>query len=184
MEKPYLGRAVINDHSDTLEIIIPSKKKWFETIFTCFWLCGWLFGEVIGLGLLTGLFSSGFFGLFIVAWTSFWTFAGLVAVRAVIWGFAGKEIIRLGNGQLSISRKNDIFFRSKTYDLSNVKELRVQDDEPAYSLWGGTRNSILGQPRGGNIRFDYGMQTVKFAIAVDEPEAQYIIDEIKIKHFI
>jgi len=46
MEKPYNGRAIINEGSYGLGITIPTKKNWFLIIFLGAWLCGWVSGEI------------------------------------------------------------------------------------------------------------------------------------------
>jgi len=36
----------------------------------------------------------------------------------------------------------------------------------------------------GTIRFDYGLQTVKFAAGIDEAEAKFIVDKLKERHLL
>lgn len=181
MEQPYAGRAIVNNNVDTLEVIIPSKKNWFVICFTCIWLCAWALGELFGLSMLLGLFSNPPFGLFMIVWLSGWTLGGSLALRGVIWGIAGKEIIAMGNGVLTIKKKNDIFSRAKTYNLNDVKSIRVLDATPEYSFWNRGTNAF-GLTKGGNIRFDYGMQTIKFAIELDEAEANYLVEQMNAKY--
>jgi hypothetical protein len=37
---------------------------------------------------------------------------------------------------------------------------------------------------GGTIRFDYGLQTVKFAAGMDEAEAKYLLNKLKERHLL
>ena len=52
MEKPYKGRAIVEDKITGLRIIIPSRKNWFVILFVGAWLGGWLMGEISALGIL------------------------------------------------------------------------------------------------------------------------------------
>jgi len=40
MEKPYKGRAIIEDNITGLRIMIPSRKNWFVILFVGAWLGG------------------------------------------------------------------------------------------------------------------------------------------------
>ena len=53
MERPYKGRATIQDNITDLQIIIPAKRNWFIILFIGAWLGGWLFGEIMALGQAT-----------------------------------------------------------------------------------------------------------------------------------
>ncbi|RYZ16228.1 MAG: hypothetical protein EOO16_26180 [Chitinophagaceae bacterium] len=180
MEKPYGGRAILQDKFTDLQIIIPAKRNWFHLIFIGCWLGGWLMGELFAIGAVTGLLGGNPAGLFILFWLGAWTVGGYFALRTFLWNLKGKEIITVGQGQLTIDKEGALLFKPKVYDLKEVKHLRVQDDSDGFGgLFGARRNDLSANQTGGMIRFDYGLQTVKFGIGLDEAEARFITDKLK-----
>jgi hypothetical protein len=185
MERPYQGRAIIEDNLTDLQIIIPVKRNWFVILFLGAWLCGWFLGEIAAIAGLTGLLGGNFGGFFILFWLIAWTVGGILALKTFIWNLKGKEIITIGQGSLTIDKKGSLLFKSKTYDLNEVKNLRVQDDHPGSSgLFGRSRNDLSTMNSSGTIRFDYGLKTIKFAEGIDEAEANFIVQKLKGWHLI
>lgn len=186
MEKPYNGRATIQDNITDLQIMIPVKRNGFILLFTGVWLIGWLFGEIFALGMVTGLFGGrGPANLFIAFWLIAWTVGGFFAFRMFLWNLRGREIITIGQGRLTIDKKGVLLFKPKTYDLNEVKNIRVQDDNLGVAGPFGVRPGGFGAfNAGGIIRFDYGLQTVKFAGGIDEAEAKFILEKLKERHLL
>lgn len=185
MEQPYKGRATIQDNFSDLQIIIPAKRNWFIIIFVAAWLCGWFMGETFALGALTGLIGDNPFSIFLLFWLIAWTVGGFFAFRTFLWNLIGKEIITVGQGSLMIDKKGALLFKPKTYDLNEVRNIRVQEDNLGYNgIFGTQRNSFSAFNQGGTIRFDYGLKTVKFAGGIDEAEAKFIIDKLKERHLL
>jgi hypothetical protein len=185
MEQPYKGRAIIQDNFTDLQIIIPTKRNWFIILFIGAWLGGWFFGEVFAIGAVTGLWGGNPAGLFILFWLIAWTVGGFFALRTFLWNLKGKEIITVGQGRLSIDKKGALLFKSKVYDLNEVRNIRVLDDNFGYGgFFGGRRNDFGAFNLGGTIRFDYGLQTVKFAGGLDEAEAKFIIQKLRERHLL
>jgi hypothetical protein len=138
MEIPYKGRATIQDNITDLQIIIPAKRNWFIILFIGAWLGAWIMGEFFALRMVTGLFSGrGPANLFILIWLIGWTVGGFFAFRMFLWNLIGKEIITIGQGTLAVAGPFGI--RPGGFGAFNT---------------------------GGTIRFDYGLQTVKFAGAL------------------
>jgi hypothetical protein len=185
MERPYTGRATIQDNFTDLQIIIPAKRNWFIIIFIGGWLGGWLMGEIFALGAVTGLLGGNLVGLFILFWLIVWTVGGFFAFRTFLWNLKGKEVITVGQGRLTIDKKGALLFKPKVYDLNEVSSIRVQDDNFGFGgLFSGGRNDFGALNLGGTIRFDYGLQTVKFASGIDEAEAKFIVDKLKERHLL
>jgi len=184
MELPYNGRATIIEDFDHTEIIIPAKKNWFVILFFSIWICGWAFGEFSGFN--DGFGPNGNAGsLFMIVWLSGWTVGGFFALRTLWWMLLGKEIITVGQGAIIIDKKGALFYKSKTYDLREAKEFRAQEDpQSSYGTFGGRQTNVFNLDKSGTIRFDYGMQTVKFGEGLDEAEANYILQKLRNKKLI
>jgi hypothetical protein len=131
---------------------------------------------------LTGFIGGhiGIGNLFLLFWLCGWTVGGFFAIKTLLWNLKGKEIINMGQGYLSIARKGLLFSKTKTYDLKEAKKFRSQEETNDFSAFrGGRRNNLVAFYANGTIRFDYGLQTVKFASGIDEAEANYILDKLK-----
>lgn len=178
MERPYKGRAIIHDNFTEMQIVIPAKKNWFVTIFLGAWLCGWLMGELFALGAVTGVLGGNFGGFFILFWLILWTIGGFFAFRSFLWNLIGKEIITVGQGQLTIDRKGILFFKPRVYDLNEVKNIRAQDSISYGGLGRGSNNFGTFNLKH-TLRFDYGLKTIEFAGDIDEAEAKFILDKLK-----
>jgi len=182
MEQPYKGRAVIIDNVIDLQIIIPAKKNWLLIIFLGGWLGGWFLGETFAIVAVIGILRGNPASLFILFWLIAWTAGGLFALRAFLWLLRGKEVITVEQGTLNICKKGALFFNPKTYDLKEVKNIRIQENVYGDGGWQRNNSGVLGS--GGTIKFEYGLRSVRFANDIDEAEAKFIIDKLKEKHFL
>jgi hypothetical protein len=177
MEKPYTGRAIVTDTFLGVEILIPAQKNLGVIIFLGVWLCGWAFGEIFAIITVLGGGTDTDIGVkaFMLVWLFGWTIGGYFAFKMAIWSLIGKEIITVEHGQLTIDKKGAIFYSPKSYDVSDIKALRVQED--VYDS-NNRRNTVNGFNNTGTIRFDYGMKTIKFGSGIDEAEAKAIIEKL------
>ena len=184
METPYGGRASIIENFDGIEIIIPAKRNVFIMVFFAIWLCMWSVGEFTAvMAFIAGNNSSPY--LFSVVWLCGWTLGGLIAFRVLFWSIAGKEVIKIGQGALTIDKRGALFYRAKTYDLKEAKNFRAWQEYVPHGRFGNTRsNNAFNLGSNGTIRFDYGMQTIKFADGLDEAEANFILQKLRDKKYI
>lgn len=184
MERPYEGRAILQDNFTDLQITIPAKRNWLVLIFVGAWLCGWTMGEIFAIGAITGLLiGKSVGGIFILFWLIAWTVGGFFAFNFFLWNLRGKELITIGQGVLILERKGALIGKARTYDLKEVKNLRVQDNTPDSGIFG-RRNDFSAFKQTGIIRFDYGFKTIKFGDGIDEAEANYLLEKMKEKHFL
>ena len=185
MEQPYGGRAIINDFYNGMDITIPAKKSWFVIVFLCFWLCGWLAGEIMAP---TFFFRSGHNGppdLFSLIWICGWTAGGAFCAATLWWNLAGKEIINVSAGVLTITKKGTIA-PTKSYDLNEARNFRAWE-EPDNGFGSGNRQGLVtpwNVANSGTIKFDYGMQTVKFGDRLYQAEGEYILQRLANKKLI
>jgi hypothetical protein len=183
MEKPYNGRAVLHESPGELEIVIPTEKKWSAILFLGVWLFGWAVGEVYGIDMLIGQLGRELeaSSIFVSIWLVLWTVGGITVIRALLWSLLGEETITIGQGQLSIFKKGDLFAKTKTYDLREAKKFRAneirlpvkKEENQIGHINFGTMEAI------GTICFNYGLHTVRFADSLPEVEANYILDKLK-----
>lgn len=188
MEKPYEGRAIVRDNYGTMDIVIPVKRQIFVVLFLGFWLCGWLLGEGFAIGALFGFSSFGggeiFVTLFMGVWLAGWTVGGLFAMRVFFWLLIGREVITVGQGKITISKKGMLFKKPKTYDLNEVKNMSVEELASVGNFSYGRRNSFAAMMNNGIISFDYGLKTVRFAGGIDAAEGKHILKEMRRKGYL
>ena len=184
MEAPYGGRASIIENFDGIEIVVPATRNTFVIIFFAIWLCMWAVGEFSTLNtFITG--SNPSRDLFSIVWLCGWTLGGLIAFRALFWTIAGKEIIKVGQGALTIDKRGALFYKAKTYDLKEARNFRAWQEYVPRGPFGNTRsNNAFNLGSNGTIRFDYGMQTIKFADGLDEAEANFILQKLRDRKYI
>jgi hypothetical protein len=179
MERPYPGRAIINNTFNGLEVIIPSKKNWLVTIFLFGWLGGWSMGEYFALTELIKPIEKLDPGrLFIAFWLVAWTVGGFFAFSVFIWNLIGKEVILFTSNQIEVKKIGTLFFKPKTFSLAEAKHFRAVDMHYD-STERGRRNNQGPFDSTGSIHFDYGLQTVQIASGIGVPEAELIFEKLK-----
>jgi hypothetical protein len=180
MESTDNGRAKITSSMSGTEISIPSKKNWFILIFGTAWLGGWYFGfkNVIGMFRFS---EDGFGGIdgFMTFWLIGWTIGGLFVVGLLLWGYFGKEILKIENSKITLNKNIFGIGTNKVLKKSEVKNVRFNEVEINY-FSGKNRWAIWGVGEG-KIKFDYGMKTYSLGLGLDDAEASYLIEQLKEK---
>lgn len=180
IEEPKKGRASINYDGYSLFINIPSKKNWFIVAFFTIWIIGWYQGETSALKELLAVDSISL-NSFLLVWVTLWTIGGLFAVGVLLWTLFGFEKILIDKRNFTLSKGIlNISLSSKTYDINSIKNLELNPESSnSNSLFMQKRN--MGEFygfKGGKLRFDYGMKTIKFGIGIDKAEALHLLNLI------
>lgn len=169
------GRAKIEKTFNGINIIIPSKKNWFALLFGIVWLGGWFAGILSALEEIFSSTSNSVPIFFLVFWLIGWTMVGLGLTAMLLWGYFGQERF--------ITYRNEVFFEKIVFgegkkDRLNASEIKNFRTEPVSYGWfnGGQAFWGLGA---GKIKFDYGLKTYSFGLAVDDAEATYIVKLLK-----
>ncbi len=176
---PPTRHSIVSDTPDGLKITIPAKRNIVLVLFLSAWLVGWAMGEAFAIRQLLRADAVAP-SLFMAAWLVGWTIGGGFALYLCVWNAMGKEIVYLGPGVLAT--KHDLlgFGRTREYDLSHVKNLRVtpQVQDP----FGWSSGMRAWGVSAGTVAFDYGAKTFRFGAAIDEAEGAQIVDELKARH--
>jgi hypothetical protein len=165
------ARFTAADTPEGMRITIPVRRNWFIVLFVGGWLiawvCGWVFVPIAFL-------ASGFGpeSLFLIGWWIAWTAAGGFIGYAWLNQIAGREIVTVDGTALTVTRQLFRILRSKSYEIANVKDLRISrpsansDWSSPVQAWG------IG---GGAVSFDYGSRTIRFGVGLDEAEAKQLV---------
>jgi hypothetical protein len=181
--KPPGPRHQKTNTSDGVAIRIPAKRNVFIMIFIGFWLCGWCAGAVgaftqilRGTGAGAGPHTPPPGVAILVVWLCFWMLGGVVILFAWLWQFKGCELVTVSPTTLGIRRQIFSFGLTRTYDVSEIRELRVAP--LAYSPFDFRTGMAFWGFGGGLLAFDYGFRTFRFAAGIDEAEARAILKAI------
>jgi len=169
-------RSTITGGPEGLEIVIPARRHPLALLFLGAWLVGWLLGEMT---VITHLFSrspAGPEGLLLI-WLIFWTLGGGFAGYIWLWMLAGKERILMGTSTLHVKRDVLGLGRTRDYEFSKIRNLRVEP-QPAGPRDAGAALRLSGLA-GGLIAFEYEGKTIRLGAAIDEAEAQMIVERMK-----
>jgi len=176
---PPARRSSSRQTATGLEISIPPKRNPLLMIFLAAWLVGWGFGEVsAGREILFGKETTS--NLFLAVWLTMWTLGGAFALYTLLRMIVGREVLLLRASSLLLKGEVLGVGRAREYELEHVRNLRVEsvtawphDMAGAMRFWG------VG---GGPIAFDYGSQTVRCGVGLDEPEARQVIQELRARY--
>jgi hypothetical protein len=99
---------------------------------------------------------------------------GIWTIVVWLWLFAGREILKLTPGTLTLRSEVLRVGVTREYSIRDVRNLRAVTAGD-YSSWGW---SVV--PRGDDgLAFDYRAKTVHFGTWLDEAEASQIINELR-----
>jgi len=169
--RPQAGRAKIAQGPDGLLISIPVKKHAYMMIFMPMFLALWVFGTVMAANQSRAGQQRPGKG-FLAVWLIFAVGWGLLLIFAWLWNMLGTEIVKVSASSLTISRSLFGLKKTREYVTADIEAIRPsQYYDQAHSF-----SSLLSYfgLTGGNVAFDYGMKTVRFAVQVDEAEAKHI----------
>jgi len=186
MKKPGIGRSKISNGDNFIEIEISVKRK----------LLMILFGAYLIFAGITSLSMPGlsFISLFKNALNVFlWplilvSILGLIlaflGLGILVWSFWGKERIRMDRNGWKLERKLYFFSRSQVYDSNQIRHFRILpiSNHPFFSLI--SIISLFNIRQCGTMAFDYGLETIRFGIELEDVEAGYIFEILKGNEFI
>ncbi len=113
-------------------------------------------------------------------WLAGWTIGGVAVALSLAWMILGREALAIGPEGLSLRRAILGVGITRTYDLQQVKRLRV---DPRSLDASRRRLAGLGWGLGdGLIAFDYGAQTVRCGASLDDAEARLILTRLTQRH--
>jgi hypothetical protein len=185
MEILYTARVIINEFYDGADIIIPAKKDWFVVAFSGVWFCILLY---FGIFISTQLLGAGAEGarVFVYVFFTILIIQGFSVTTKVWWIIAGKELIHVSQGVLTIDRKGAIFKQARSYELAQCSNFRaVEEERPILHYNARTAAMLRKKPNPGTIKFDYDVvDTIQFGDWLPEAEANYILDRLRAKKLI
>lgn len=151
--------------------MIPAPCNIPVAIFLAAWLGAWYFSERWAI---QALLHGEEFSASLLLWVVGWTGGGIWTAIVWLWLFAGREILTLTPGTLSLRSevlRIGVTREFSTGEVRNLRAVTTGDSSP----WGW---SVV--PRGDDgLAFDYRAQTVHFGTWLDEAEASQIINELR-----
>ena len=175
--QPFKGKAKIEQFGPETKVIIPCRGKTSRVVYL-----------VIMTAFLIYIVMDMFFSLPPYTWQEASYFFRIIfglavvySVTVVLWNLFGKEILSIATSTLSVKKNLFGLQLGRTYDRSQVSDVRVSP-EPAPPFWEkGFRQSGLS---GGVIAFDYGAKTIRCGVGIDEAEAKQILEYLRSRNLI
>jgi len=164
--EPGKRRSVAQRAGMGYQVSIPGRPRVFVAIFLLAWLGGWTVGGWSALQSVLQNWRSGDVEWFPVFWLIGWLLGELSVLAALGYMAAGQEIITLEPGHLTVRLAILGIGRSRKYESTQIKRLRIAPPMSSRHQSSGT------------VAFDYGASTIRFARDVEEAEAGTIIAEL------
>ncbi len=168
------GKATISETLGTLSISVPSKKNWFILIFATVWLGGWYMGFTTALSRFIPADGESFsVDAFMAFWLAGWSVGGMFIILILLWGYFGKEQLLISSSEVILQKT--VFGVGQKRKLSSASVSNFRHESVNDNSLFGNRWALYGLGPG-KVKFDYGMKTYSFALAVDDAEANYLAD--------
>ena len=178
--KPVAPRYVVTQQDGTLRVTLPSRKKWLAIIppglFVVVWAALMMVVAIGGLLFLVQLLArpetlvSELFPLaFFAIWIGLFSVGGLIALYNPVWNLAGREVIDVSRQRIRLSRVIPGWGRSRDYLAEHIRDLRVSPQFIPRLYRYRVNLFSLGEGRG-QLAFDYGARTIRFAFFSGEEQ--------------
>ncbi len=175
--RPTKSRLEFATTVDGYQLTIPAKRYWVFRIFGTLWLVAW-WGSTVAL--IVASFHGGLqgapVGLMILVLLVWIAFSALYSYW-ILWQIAGKEIITIGNGQMTIKRDLLGFGGTRAYPVAQIRNLRASGLFGSFYNWSGMMK-FYGF-NGGVVAFEYGDTTQRFGVHLEESEAHQVVENLQ-----
>ena len=176
------GKPIISRSNNRLTIGIPANKNWMVIFLLSAWLAIWWLGEVGAFQKIMAGFRYDTAKVFLLLWTAGWTITGIFALITVLWQAFGREYISIENNVLSFRRMILGFGRTVRFDVSEIKNLRVNPNiKEGFEAFSSSINlkHIPWGMKDGSIQFTYGTKQYSFAAGVNKLDASHMLEVLK-----
>lgn len=165
-------RASVVKGENELSIVISSAEDRAKAknigIILALWLVG---GIVIGVNYFR--IDDQNTKLFILVWLAFWAYFSYVIIKAFLWQWSGKELIKVKDGKLLYKR--DVNGRGWVidYTLEGISDLRKYGEKtpPWLKRFGGDYWTVDCD----SLAFDYEEKEIAFGFKLSEKETDKLI---------
>ena len=174
MEEPKKMTSNILETNSGITISTPKRKSWALIIFL----------SLITLQFTNGIIQSLFFAhdLPVIGRIVIFILSSIVVyftLKGLLWQLKGVKEIKISSDELKLSKLSPIWTKTKTYNLSEVKNIDIKDETvsegPTAML------QLLRITDKIKITFSYGYETIIATSGIDQTEAIELKDIIKNK---
>ena len=174
MEEPKKMTSNILETNSGITISTPKRKSWSLIIFL----------SLITLQFTNGIIQSLFFAhdLPVIGRIAIFILSSIVVyftLKGLLWQLKGVKEIKISSDELKLSKLSPIWTKTKTYNLSEVKNIDIKDETvsegPIAML------QLLRITDKIKITFSYGYETIIATSGIDQTEAIELKDIIKNK---
>ena len=160
-------------------MVLSSADNWKRNLLF-FWLLAWTASGVIVflnyMALPAGSEEQDKQKLFVFVWLCFWAYFEYKIAKAFIWRNSGVEKYWIKNGNLYIKRQIGNKGKVKIYEIDVMKDLRIFDGDSDLMKNFNKSYWVVG---GETLAFDYFGKTIRFAMQLEEKEAEELLKVMK-----
>jgi len=159
-----------------LVVDLTSPRRFLTALIVAAWLVGWAIGVAFLLQQLRGGEAMGPDRWFLYGWSVAWLAAGGFAAGYLAWLVAGRERVTLDGERLRIWRGVGRLGVTHDFPLGAIHELRTFGRDVVPLLAVGLDFAGAGAS---GVRFRFDGRVVRFARALEEPEAHALVDRLR-----
>jgi hypothetical protein len=178
IEKPTTQRSSILINGNSLEINIPAKKKWFAVAVMCLWLIGFVIGGKMLIDDSLNGDNPSIVKNFLIFGVAGWSVAVVCTITMILWLTGGVEIVKVDGGILELRKQIFSVGLTRKYQIDAIRHLTINSISDDDQFGFGTSRDLLSL-KGGVVKFDYGMKTIKFGAGIDEAEGRLLIQTLR-----
>ena len=165
------SRVMVYQTVSGTEVQIRALHNGPALVFLPVWLAGWTFGGVVAIGSFVHR-PQPFLGFWLLGWLMGEVFA------ASVWSWMafGREVLRVGEGVVTLGKRIGRFERARRFPLQEVSNVRAvgyfgspMSFNASMQYWGLS---------GGTVAFDYQGKPVRFGVGLEESEARGVAESL------
>ncbi len=174
-----LPRVVVRETSDELEISMTPLRSDWRTIFLPLWLVFWIVVGIAAILMTLGEYDPNVGRGFIVLWLVAWAAGASGVGYLLLWTYFGREFVVLRSETIEVRHELFGHVRAHTYDLAQVRDLRVTID----GTWQDRALAAVRWRQGGGLlAFVHRRDTIRFGAGLTEAEARDVLARLESRH--
>ena len=173
------ARITINDQNDELNITIESLKNNTKTFLMLLWLLSFTACGFVAIQELI-IAPDRDHKLFWFVFVSFWAYFEYSVLKALLWRFRGKEIIRFTKTELHLRKDIWGFEKAAQFDTESITDWHTIIETPQ-SIRAAYENAYW-YCGGEKIAFKYLAKEYRFATQLSPEDAARLVSKLKFFH--
>ncbi|HEX8514684.1 MAG TPA: hypothetical protein VF868_00695 [Bacteroidia bacterium] len=173
----YIGKRIsIKKNDNETSIVIVSQSEKTKNILMFIWFFIWTVSGIV-------VFAQYFImkdpntKVMLIVWLGFWAYFEFRIFKAFMWRKYGVEKIKLRDNKFFYKRDVAGKGKVKVYEFDFIKDLRLFEEKE--NSFAHTMSNSYWMVGGEKLVFDYYGKEIKFAMQIEEKEAEALLKLLK-----